>query len=110
MKRGQVSSVDIAAELGVTQPSVSYAVKNLKENGYITMEKSGEIYLTKKGEEIAESMYERHTLICGLLKYMGVEDSFAHEDACKIEHDLSAETFAALKAFAEENGIEPHDD
>ena len=88
-RHGYIRSIDIAVELGVTKPSVSYATKRLRENGYILMEKDGRITLTDKGMEIATRMYERH-------KLLGVDPKIAREDACKIEHDLSEETFDAI--------------
>ena len=96
-QHGYIRSVDIAAHLGVTKPSVSYATKRLRENGYITMGADGLITLTEKGLEIAERIYERHRLLSSLLIYLGVSEEQAAEDACKIEHDLSPETFAAIR-------------
>ena len=96
-QHGYIRSVDIAAHLGVTKPSVSYATKRLRENGYITMGPDGLITLTEKGLEIAERIYERHKLLSSLLIYLGVSKEQAAEDACKIEHDLSPETFAAIR-------------
>lgn len=99
-RHGYIRSIDIAAELGVTKPSVSYATKRLRENGYITMDKDGLIKLTDKGMEIAAHMYERHKLIADVLMRIGVSEKTAREDACKIEHDLSDETFAAIRRHA----------
>ncbi len=99
-RHGYIRSIDIAAELGVTKPSVSYATKRLRENGYITMDKDGLIKLTDKGMEIAARMYERHKLIADVLMRIGVSEKTAREDACKIEHDLSDETFAAIRRHA----------
>ena len=87
-KHGYIRSVDVAEQIGVTKPSVSYATKRLRENGYITMDPDGLITLTAKGLEIAERMYERHKLLA------------QREDACKIEHDLSVESFEAIRAFS----------
>lgn len=100
-KHGYVRSVDIAAQLGVTKPSVSYATKRLRENGYITMDAEGLITLTDMGMEIAARMYERHKLLSQLLIRLGVDPEIAREDACKIEHDLSVETFDAIRRHAE---------
>ena len=97
-KHGYIRSIDVAEQIGVTKPSVSYATKRLRENGYITMDHDGLITLTEKGLEIAERMYERHKLLSELLIHLGVEPDIAREDACKIEHDLSDETFSAIKA------------
>ena len=93
---GYIRSIDIARHLGVTKPSVSYATKNLRENGYITMDKEGLIALTEKGAEIAERMYHRHKTLTEFLIRLGVDPAVAEEDACKIEHDLSEESFAAI--------------
>ena len=96
-ERGYIRSIDIAEKLGVTKPSVSYATKRLRENGYITADQAGMIMLTDAGREIAERIYERHELITKLFVKLGVSPEQAREDACKIEHDLSDETFAAVK-------------
>ena len=100
-RHGYIRSIDIAAELNVTKPSVSYATKRLRENGYITMDKEGLITLTEKGLEIAESMYERHRLLTQFFVRLGINEDVAREDACKIEHDLSEETFQAIKNHVE---------
>lgn len=96
--KGSVRSIDIAHELGFSKPSVSVAMKNLRENGYITMENGGEINLTDAGLEIANKMYERHTLLTGWLTALGVSPETAADDACKIEHVISVESFEAIKA------------
>lgn len=96
-KNGSVRSIDIAAELDYKKSSVSVAMKNLRENGYITMGSDGYIILTEKGKEIAETMYERHTIISDWLIHLGVEPSIAAEDACRIEHVISTESFDAIK-------------
>ena len=96
-KHGYIRSIDVAEQIGVTKPSVSYATKRLRENGYITMDPDGLITLTDKGLEIAERMYERHKLLSELLIRIGVNPETAREDACKIEHDLSVETFEAIR-------------
>ena len=95
-QRGYIRSIDVAEKLGVTKPSVSYATKRLRENGYISMDSSGLITLEEKGLEIAERIYERHKLLTKLLMHLGVSPETAREDACKIEHDLSIETFDAI--------------
>ena len=96
-RQGNVRSIDIANELGFSKPSVSVAMKNLRTNGYIEMDKDGFITLLDKGREIAEKIYERHTLISNWLMHMGVSPETAAEDACRIEHVISAETFEKLK-------------
>ena len=95
--RGFIRSIDIAEQLGVTKPSVSYATKRLRENGYITMERDGHITLTQAGLSIAENMYARHTVLTEFFVALGVSEEIAREDACKIEHDISEETFEAIR-------------
>ena len=95
-QHGYIRSIDIATELGVTKPSVSYATKRLRENGYLTMDKDGLITLTDKGMEIAERIYNRHKALTAFLTRLGVDERVAREDACKIEHDISQETFDAI--------------
>ena len=94
---GQVRSIDIANELSVSKPSVSVAMKNLRTNGYIEVDKDGYISLLESGSAIAEKIYERHTLLTEWLTALGVSPSTAAEDACRIEHVISSETFDALK-------------
>ena len=95
--KGPVRSVDIAQLLGVTKPSVSFAMKKLRENEFIRMDEENLITLTEKGEEIAMRVYDRHKTIMSFLTRIGVEEAVAREDACKIEHDISEETFEALR-------------
>ena len=95
-KHGYIRSVDIADELGVKKPSVSYATKRLRENGYITMDADNLITLTDTGMEIATRMYERHKILTELLIMLGVDEATALEDACKMEHDLSEKSFDAI--------------
>ncbi len=92
-----VRSVDIAAELGFKKPSVSVAMKNLREANHITVTKEGFIYLTESGREIAEMIYERHELLSSWLTALGVDETIATEDACRIEHVISKESFEAIK-------------
>lgn len=96
-----VHAIDIAGELGFSKPSVSIAMKRLRENGYITIDEFQHISLTEKGREIAERMYDRHRLLHDLLVRLGVSDETASHDACKIEHVLSEETFACIQRHAE---------
>lgn len=98
-----VRAVDIANELGFKKPSVSIAMKNLREKEYIYVMEQGYIYLTDTGKEIAEMIYERHNFFKDWLVSMGVEEKTAADDACKIEHDLSPESYAAIKRFCEEH-------
>ncbi|MCI5564405.1 MAG: metal-dependent transcriptional regulator [Clostridiales bacterium] len=100
-QHGYIRSVDIANELNVTKPSVSYATKRLRENGYITMDKDGLISLTPEGMAIAARIYERHRTLTAFFMYLGVGEKVAREDACKVEHDLSEETYEAMKRHAE---------
>jgi len=96
-QHGYIRSVDVAEHLGVTKPSVSYAVKRLRENGYLLMDADGHITLTEKGEAIAQRTYERHRVLTEFLVEIGVPEAHAREDACKIEHDISEETFSAIR-------------
>lgn len=98
-KRPVVRSVDIANELGYKKPSVSVAMKNLREKGHITVTDEGYIYLTDSGKEIAEMIYERHRILTACLVALGVPEEIAAEDACRVEHDLSRESFAAIKKY-----------
>lgn len=101
--KGAVRSIDIVRELEVSKPSVSIAMKNLKENGYIEINSAGEITLLPPGKEIAERMYERHTMISDWLINLGVSPETAVKDACRIEHVISAESFDAMKKHAAKN-------
>lgn len=96
-KQPTVRSIDIVNELNFSKPSVSVAMKNLRENGYIHMDHEGFITLTESGQAIAETMYERHTMLSKLLIQLGVNEKTAVEDACRIEHVISAESFEAIK-------------
>ena len=98
-KHGYIRSVDVALHLGVTKPSVSYATKRLRESGHIVMDKDGLITLTESGMAVAESMYQRHRVLTRLLTELGVDEPTAREDACKLEHDLSEQSFQALCAL-----------
>ena len=96
-KHGFIRSIDVAERLGVTKPSVSYAVKRLREAGYISMGRDGLITLSDSGMEIAQRIYDRHKFLSRALMSIGVSESTALEDACKIEHDISEETFGCIK-------------
>ena len=100
-KKGSVRSIDIANELDFSKPSVCVAMKNLRENGFIDVDSNGYITLLDKGQEIAEKMYERHTTLSKWLISLGVPEDIAVEDACRIEHIISVETFEAIKKIAE---------
>lgn len=97
-KKGEVRSVDIVEELGYSKSSVSRAVNLLKDNGYIKMSKEGFITFTKKGEDYAVNLYERHQILTKFFVGLGIDPTTAEEDACKIEHVISEEVFQAIKA------------
>lgn len=100
-RKGSVRSIDIANELDFSKPSVSVAMKNLRQGGYIEMEPNGEIRLLEPGMEIARRVLEKHTLITKFLVALGVSPETAAEDACRMEHVISNESFEAIKAHAE---------
>lgn len=100
-RKGSVRSIDIANELSYSKPSVSIAMKNLKQEDYVTVDEDGCIILCPKGLEIAERIYERHLLLTQWLTALGVDPKVAAEDACRMEHVISVETFEALKRHAE---------
>ena len=102
-KHGYVRSVDVAEHLGVTKPSVTYATKRLRENGYIEMDKDGLITLTDAGMQIAAKMLQRHHTLTNFLVDLGVDPETAEEDACKMEHDISDQTFHAICDHAREH-------
>ena len=94
--KGYIRSIDVARHLGITKPSVTYTTKRLKEKGYITMDNDNYITITEKGLEIAEKIFARHKTLTDLFVRLGVPEDIAEKDACKIEHDISPETFDAL--------------
>lgn len=96
-RSGSCRSIDIANELGYSKPSVSIAMKNLREHGYIDVMGDGKIVLLEPGRKIAEKLFERHTILTKALVDLGVDKDIAAEDACKIEHIISQETFDAIK-------------
>ena len=96
-EKGYARSIDVAAALGVTKPSVSVAMKKLRENGYILMDDDNLLSLTPAGEAIADRIYLRHTVLTQMFVGLGVSEETARQDACKIEHDLSDETFEAIR-------------
>ena len=93
----RVRSLDVAEYMNFSKPSVSRAVKLLRSEGFLTVEKDGSLFLTQTGKDIAEKLYERHTLLTEMLIQLGVDRQTATEDACKIEHNLSEASFAAIK-------------
>lgn len=104
-KKGFVRSIDIANELGFSKPSVSVAMKNFREEGYINVDADGLISLTEKGENIAFSMYERHNIIAKVLMALGVDEQTAYDDSCRIEHDISEQSFEKIKEYFVNNNL-----
>lgn len=102
-EKGAVRSIDIVRLLGFSKPSVSRAMALLRENGYVTVDRDGFIHLTESGLEVASRIYERHRLLSKWLMALGVSPDVASEDACRVEHDISDETFEKLKAYIEKN-------
>lgn len=105
LEKGQVRSIDIAEDLNYSKPSVSVAMKNLRENGLAKVDENGYITLTKSGRFIAESVYERHLVLTEFLKGLGVSEEVAAEEACRMEHDISEDTFNKLKKFLWDNEL-----
>lgn len=103
-EKGYVRSIDVANELGFSKPSVSVAMKNFREEGYIKIEDDGAIKLTEKGESIAMRVYERHQVIARALIALGVDEETAYEDSCKIEHDISQQSFEKIKEYLIKHG------
>lgn len=104
-KCGQVRSIDIVNRLGYSKPSVSIAMKKLRESGYISMSPDGLITLNESGLEIAKQVYSRHKVITELFVLMGVSEEAAAEDACRVEHDLSQETFERIRDFVRQSEL-----
>lgn len=100
-KLGIVRSIDIVNEMGFTKPSVSVGMKHLREGGFITIDSEGHITLTAEGLQVANCVYERHTVLTKVLIHIGVSEETARKDACRIEHDLSSETFDRIKECLE---------
>lgn len=98
-RNGQVRSVDVAAELGYSKPSVSIAMKKLREQGYVLMDESGLLSLTQAGKEVALGVYERHKTLKKALMMLGVDEEAAAEEACKLEHAISDSTLEKIKAY-----------
>ena len=104
-QRGQVRSIDVSEYMGYSKPSVSRAMGLLKNGGYILIDKDGYITLTPEGIQVARKIYERHTILSGLLIRLGVSKETAVEDACRLEHAISDESFEAIKRHVEEMRI-----
>ena len=100
-QKGSVRAIDVGEYLGYSKPSVSRAMGLLKNGGFITVDKDGSINLTDTGREIAQKIYDRHTLLTGLLTRLGVSEETAAEDACKMEHAISDHSLECIKAFVE---------
>ncbi len=98
-EKGHVRSIDVANELNFSKPSVSVAMKHFREEGYVVIDEDGGISLTKKGLEIASKVYEKHQIIAKALISLGVDEKTAYEDSCKIEHDISRQSFEKIKEF-----------
>ena len=96
-RKGYCRSIDISNEMGFSKPSVSVYMKNLREENYISVDNSGNISLTDKGREIAEKIYERHNVIAGFLMQLGTSEETAYRDSCKIEQDISEESYLLIK-------------
>ena len=96
-KNGSVRSVDIAQEMDFSKAAVSKALSRMKEEDYVSVDDNGSVTLSEKGREIAEKIYERHNVIASVLIRLGVDEKVAYEDACKMEHDISEESFRAIK-------------
>ena len=103
-EKGNVRSIDVAQHLNFSKPSVSRAMSLLRENGYVIMDDDGLLHLTDTGYEIASRIYERHQLLTTWLTRLGVDPKVAAEDACKIEHDLSVESYEAIKSHVKDVG------
>ena len=104
-KKGYVRSIDVANQLGVSKPSVSYATKRLRESGYISFNEDGMINLTDSGMEVAQKIYTRHKVLTEFFIKLGVDPERASEDACGIEHDISTESFEKLCDFVNSCGV-----
>ena len=102
-KKGAVRSIDIAKEMNFSRPSVSVALHNLEKEEYISIESDQTVKLLPKGAEIAKVIYERHTVLTEFFEQIGVKSAIASEDACKIEHDISPESFKAIKKLVKQN-------
>lgn len=105
-RNGSVRAIDIVNEMGFSKPTVSVAMKKFRENGFITVDPDGQINLTQQGLFIAEKTFEKHNVIARVLLMLGVSEETAYEDACRIEHCISDESFTAIKDFLKKAGTE----
>ena len=103
-KSGTIRSIDVCEQMGYSKPSISRAIGILKKGGYIFVDEDGYITMSAEGKQVSEQLYERHTIITGFLKSLGVPSEVASEDACRIEHCISEESFEAIKTFIERFG------
>ncbi len=104
-KKGSVRAIDIVNEMGFSKPTVSVAMKKFRENGYVAVDAAGNISLTEAGLAIAENIYEKHMVLAKMLMNLGVDETTAYEDACRIEHGLSDTSFAAIKKHMGEHTL-----
>lgn len=104
-KKNDVRSIDICEEMGFSKPSISRAIHLLEDGGYLDIDNNGYITLTELGREIAEKIYERHTVLTALFMAIGVDEDTASEDACRIEHVISDKTFEAIKEHMQQHGM-----
>jgi len=102
-ERSDIHAIDLCNKLGFSKPTVSVALRKFRENGYVNVDEHSHISLTEKGLEIAERMYERHIFLAKMLISMGVDEKTAYEDACKMEHHISDESFKCMKKYMEEH-------
>ena len=102
-RMGYVRSVDIATQMGYSKPTISIAMRRLRESGYIDVDERRDIRLTALGREVAERIYERHVTLTGVLEALGVDHETADHEACKIEHDISADTFSKIRQYYNEH-------
>ena len=100
-KNGKVRSIDLANHMKFAKPTISIAIKQFRDNGYVTLDNDRNIHLTEKGAEIANRIHERHMLLSQVLMAIGVDEETAYEDACKVEHNISEKTFECIKTFFE---------
>ncbi len=100
---GYVRSIDIATQMGYSKPTISIAMRRLRESGYIDVDERRDIRLTALGREVAERIYERHVTLTGVLEALGVDPETADHEACKIEHDISADTFSKIRQYYNEH-------
>lgn len=102
-RKPEVHAIDVVNELGFSKPSVSIALKKLRESGYITIDENNHLHLTEKGMNVANKIYERHKILTHILEKLGVDSENAEKDACRLEHDLSDASWNAIKRYYTEN-------